>query len=144
MEGGDRGFQDPSATGVGRAARSASRRSRPRCRPTGRQPRELRDEVKTLGCEMLNRGAGLAGSRSERKCGRTGSTMLTTEGVHSLHPFPDGWYLIAPAAQLRAGQLLQKTWMGQEIIAWRDDTGAVCVADALPRRRTRRRRIPRG
>lgn len=49
----------------------------------------------------------------------------------SLPPFPDGWYLVAPGTHLQAEQLLQKTWMGQEIVAWRDGRGAVCVADAF-------------
>ena len=46
------------------------------------------------------------------------------------HPFPDGWYLVTPGAHLRTERLIQKTWMGREIIAWRDDGGTVCVADA--------------
>lgn len=48
-----------------------------------------------------------------------------------LNPFPDGWYLVEPSAQLRAEQVLQKRWMGREIIVWRDRAGAVCVADAF-------------
>ena len=50
--------------------------------------------------------------------------------AHALDPFPDGWYLIAPSAHLRAEQLVEKTWMGREIVAWRNGRGAVCVADA--------------
>ena len=57
--------------------------------------------------------------------------MKTAEGAPPLDPFPDGWYLIEPAEQLREGQLMQKTWMGREIVAWRDRGGAVCVADAF-------------
>ena len=52
-------------------------------------------------------------------------------GSRTLYPFPDGWYLIAPSAHLQAEQLIGKTWMGQEIVAWRDSVGAVCVADAF-------------
>ena len=36
--------------------------------------------------------------------------MTSPNGAHSLHPFPDGWYLITPGAQL--GACIQKTWMG--------------------------------
>ena len=54
----------------------------------------------------------------------------TADAIHSLHPFPDGWYLIAPSAHLQAEHLIQKTWMGREVVAWRDSAGAVCVADA--------------
>lgn len=49
----------------------------------------------------------------------------------SLYPFPDGWYLIEPSAQIGNEQLLQKRWMGQQIVAWRDRAGAVCVVDAF-------------
>ena len=56
---------------------------------------------------------------------------MHSNGVHALHPFPDGWYLIEPSDRLGAEQLIQKDWMGQEIVAWRDRTGAVCVADAF-------------
>ena len=51
--------------------------------------------------------------------------------VHPLHPFPDGWHVIELASDLREEQLIEKTWMGTEIIVWRDRTGAVCVADAF-------------
>lgn len=46
------------------------------------------------------------------------------------YPFPNGWYLIAPGSQLRPQHVIQKTWMGREIVAWRDGEGTVCVADA--------------
>ena len=51
--------------------------------------------------------------------------------VHPLHPFPDGWYFIELGSHLREEQLVEKTWMGREIVVWRDRTGAVCVADAF-------------
>ena len=52
-------------------------------------------------------------------------------GPASLHPFPDGWYVISLGAHLGTEKLLQKTWMGQEIVAWRGGRGAVCVADGF-------------
>ena len=52
-------------------------------------------------------------------------------GPAALDPFPDGWYVISPGAHLGTEKLLQKTWMGQEIVAWRDGRGAVCVADGF-------------
>ncbi len=51
--------------------------------------------------------------------------------VHPLHPFPNGWYVIELGSNLREEQLIEKTWMGREIVVWRDGTGAVCVADAF-------------
>ena len=56
---------------------------------------------------------------------------MHSNGVPALHPFPDGWYLIEPSDRLRAERVIQKDWMGQQIVAWRDRTGAVCVADAF-------------
>lgn len=55
---------------------------------------------------------------------------MTSNGNNPLHPFPDGWYVIASSAQLGPEQLIQKKWMGQEIVVWRDRQGSVCVADA--------------
>ena len=54
-------------------------------------------------------------------------TGVASNDGRPLHPFPDGWFLVAPSARLGTGQLLQKQWMGQQIIAWRDRAGAVCV-----------------
>ena len=56
--------------------------------------------------------------------------VVHPNGVFPLHPFPDGWYVIASSSQLGPEQLLQKQWMGQQIVAWRDRDGALCVADA--------------
>ena len=45
-------------------------------------------------------------------------------------PFPEGWYFIASRSELLKANLLRKTWMGEEIVAWCDREGRVCVADA--------------
>lgn len=45
-------------------------------------------------------------------------------------PFPDGWYFVASRDVLRKQALIEKTWLGQEIVAWCNDEGSVCVADA--------------
>ena len=47
-----------------------------------------------------------------------------------LPPFPEGWYFIASRRSIRKAGLFQKTWMGEEIIAWCDGEGRVCVAEA--------------
>ena len=57
--------------------------------------------------------------------------MAATPTSQSLDPFPDGWYLIGPSDDIRAGKLIEKTWMGEQIIVWRGVDGAVCVADAF-------------
>ena len=48
-----------------------------------------------------------------------------------LHPFPEGWYLVTTRETLRREKLIEKTWMGEDIVAWRDEEGRVCVAEAV-------------
>ena len=45
-------------------------------------------------------------------------------------PFPEGWYFVTSRRALRQGNLIEKTWMGERIVAWCDDDGRVCVAGA--------------
>ena len=45
-------------------------------------------------------------------------------------PFPEGWYFVASRASLLKSRLIQKTWMGENIVAWCDEQGQVCVAEA--------------
>ena len=45
-------------------------------------------------------------------------------------PFPEGWYFVTTRKALTKARLIQKTWMGENIIAWVDDGGKVCVADS--------------
>ncbi len=50
--------------------------------------------------------------------------------AQSLHPFPEGWYFVASRKEILKAKLVQKTWMGENIIIWSDDNGRICVADA--------------
>ena len=45
-------------------------------------------------------------------------------------PFPEGWYFVTSRKALAKARIIQKTWMGENIVAWCDDEGNVCVADA--------------
>ena len=54
----------------------------------------------------------------------------TSVGHSPAHPFPEGWYFVSGLAKLRKRRLIEKRWLGQEIIAWCDDDGGVCVAEA--------------
>ena len=45
-------------------------------------------------------------------------------------PFPDGWYFVSSRDALRKQTLLERTWLGEQIVAWCNDQGSVCVADA--------------
>ena len=48
-----------------------------------------------------------------------------------LHPFPEGWYFVASRRTILKAKLIRKTWMGDEIIAWCDGEGNICVAEAV-------------
>ena len=49
----------------------------------------------------------------------------------SLLPFPEGWYFVSSREAILTAKLIQKTWMGEEIVAWCDGEGRVCVAEAV-------------
>lgn len=48
-----------------------------------------------------------------------------------LHPFPEGWYFVASRESIESARLIEKTWLGEEIVAWADEDGRICVADAF-------------
>ena len=45
-------------------------------------------------------------------------------------PFPEGWYFIASRKAIQKARLIQKTWMGENIVVWCDDEGRICVSGA--------------
>ena len=47
------------------------------------------------------------------------------------NPFPHGWYLVDTSKTLAKDRLIEKTWLGRQIVAWRGEKGEVCVADAF-------------
>ena len=49
----------------------------------------------------------------------------------TLPPFPEGWYFIASRAVIEKAGLIEKTWMGEDIVAWCDEDGRICVAEAV-------------
>ena len=44
--------------------------------------------------------------------------------------FPEGWYFVTSLSALLKAKLIQKTWMGENIIVWCDESGRVCVAES--------------
>ena len=48
-----------------------------------------------------------------------------------LPPFPEGWYFVASRQEIEKAKLIEKTWMGKRIVAWRDDSGCVSVAESV-------------
>ena len=53
------------------------------------------------------------------------------DNVDALPPFPEGWYFITSRSSLQKKKLIRKTWMGEEIVAWCDAEGRICVAEAV-------------
>ena len=51
--------------------------------------------------------------------------------IETLPPFPEGWYFITSRSSLQKKKLIRKTWMGEEIIAWCDNEGRICVAGSV-------------
>ena len=47
-----------------------------------------------------------------------------------LPPFPEGWYFVAERREIQRRNLIEKTWLGEQIVAWYDLEGRICVADA--------------
>ncbi len=46
-------------------------------------------------------------------------------------PFPEGWYFVATRQTVQKTNLLQKTWMGENVVIWCDQNGQICVAEAV-------------
>ena len=53
------------------------------------------------------------------------------EGEQALHPFPEGWYFVTDRRSILKKKLLEKQWMGENIVVWCDREGAVCVARSV-------------
>lgn len=45
-------------------------------------------------------------------------------------PFPEGWYFVASRKALSKAQLIEKTWMGEDIVVFANNKDEVCVAKA--------------
>ena len=46
-------------------------------------------------------------------------------------PFPEGWYFVEGRTAIEKAGLMQKTWMGENIVVWCDDDGRICVAESV-------------
>ena len=45
-----------------------------------------------------------------------------------LSPFPEGWYFVASRQTVLKAKLIQKTWMGENILVWCDEERRICVS----------------
>ena len=48
-----------------------------------------------------------------------------------LPPFPEGWFFIATRKDVLKNGLIEKTWMGEQVLIWSDDDGRITVSDAF-------------
>ena len=56
---------------------------------------------------------------------------LSMNSMDELPAFPEGWYFVASRESILREKLIEKTWLGEEIVAWCDEAGRVCAADAV-------------
>lgn len=56
---------------------------------------------------------------------------IETNEIAELPPFPEGWYFVASRDSLSKQKLIQKSWLGVEVVIWSDDEGQICMADAF-------------
>jgi phenylpropionate dioxygenase-like ring-hydroxylating dioxygenase large terminal subunit len=45
-------------------------------------------------------------------------------------PFPVGWFMVCAAAELGPGELVERTWMGDQVVAFRSGAGVPAVLSA--------------
>ena len=51
--------------------------------------------------------------------------------AESPSPFPEGWYFVSTREAVLKAKLIQKTWMGENVIVWSDENERICVAEAV-------------
>lgn len=59
------------------------------------------------------------------------TNQVRHHSASSLPSFPEGWYFIGSRQSILKAKLIEKTWMGEKIIVWCDDTGRICVAESV-------------
>lgn len=67
----------------------------------------------------------------QKTCQDTGDNRVSTGKNISLFPFPEGWYFVASRRSIMEKELIEKQWLGHDIVAWCDNDGAVCVAQSV-------------
>lgn len=56
--------------------------------------------------------------------------MASTNKIHNLPPFPNGWYVIAKSSEVKPEGLITKKFAGEERIVYRTKSGKINVIDA--------------
>ncbi len=58
-------------------------------------------------------------------------SRIKRKSIPSLPPFPEGWYFVATRQTILKAKLIQKRWLGEEIVVWCNGEGRICVAEAV-------------
>lgn len=59
------------------------------------------------------------------------ASRTESDDASPLDPFPEGWYFIASRRSILKEKLIQKTWLGKQVVVWGDEEGRICVAEAV-------------
>ena len=59
------------------------------------------------------------------------SGSIARDEQTTLDPYPEGWYFVATRESILREKLVEKSWLGMEIVAWCDGGGRLCVAEAV-------------
>ena len=81
--------------------------------------------------ELLSRGSDLMPSTESAGTQNTSADRAAAYGDPGLPPFPEGWYFVASRESILRERLIERTFLGEQIVAWCDDEGRICVADSL-------------
>ena len=73
-------------------------------------------------CKPLKGSPGLRFSNAKRPA---------VNRIDKLPPYPEGWYFVSTRKSIQRERLIEKTWLGEEIVAWCDEEGRICVANAI-------------
>ena len=49
----------------------------------------------------------------------------------AIPPYPEGWFYVATRKEILKKKLIERTWMGEKIVAWCDKEGRICVSTAI-------------
>ena len=58
------------------------------------------------------------------------STPAASSGLDPRPPFPIGWFMVARADELGPGAVLERTFLGDQVVAFRTGSGRAVVASA--------------
>lgn len=48
--------------------------------------------------------------------------------IRLLSPFPEGWYFLTTRRAVEKAKLIQRTWMGEQVVIWCDAAERICIA----------------